>query len=186
MAQRLLVYTLALTCLACTRGTLPDRDTVPGDSRSANIATLDTIINRLHAAAASADEGTFFGTMSPDCVYLGTDATERWLRDSMARWAAPYFARESAWAFTPRERYWGSRDDGRTAWFDEHLDSWMGLVRGSGVLTKVENRQAEPSYATTPFGKTQWQLRHYNLALTVPNDKMNAVRVAIDSTAKLR
>ena len=143
-------------------------------SADRELAALDTLVDRWHRAAAVADEETFFGTMSADGVYLGTDASERWLRDSMAVWADPYFQRESAWAFAPRQRHWGLSDDGRVAWFDEHLDSWMGVVRGSGVLTKVDEPNA--------LGYT-WELRHYNLALAVPNERMDAVRVAIDSTA---
>ena len=147
----------------------------PGECPPLSNATarpkLDSLIDAWHRAAATADEDVFFGTMSADGIYLGTDATERWLRDSMQVWAAPYFDREVAWAFTPRERNWMFSDDGAVAWFDEHLDSWMGVVRGSGVLTKVDG---------------QWKLRHYNLALAVPNERMDDVRVAIDSTAVRR
>ena len=145
-----------------------------GESPELAAAELDTLMDRWHRAAATADSAAFFGAMSADGVYLGTDATERWLRDSMAHWAAPYFRREVAWAFAPRERHWSFGADGRVAWFDEHLDSWMGVVRGSGVLTKVDDPAP---------GRPAWELRHYNLALAVPNDRMDAVRVAIDSTA---
>lgn len=137
------------------------------------IAGLDSLMNAWHHAAATADEDVFFGTMSKDGIYLGTDATERWLRDSMAVWADPFFQRDTAWAFTPIERHWQLSDDGQTAWFDEHLDSWMGIVRGSGVLSLKPN-------------SSRWELRHYNLAMAVPNDKMDAVRIAIDPTAKKR
>jgi hypothetical protein len=142
-------------------------------SDSLIIASLDKLMDAWHHAAATADEEVFFGTMSADGIYLGTDATERWLRDSMAVWAEPYFQRDVAWAFTPKERFWQLSDDGQTAWFDEHLDSWMGVVRGSGVLS------------LKPDGHT-WELRHYNLAMAVPNEKMDAVRIAIDPTAKKR
>jgi len=138
-------------------------------------AELDTLMDAWHKAAATADEDVFFETMSQDGIYLGTDATERWLRDSMAVWADPYFQRDVAWAFTPKERHWYFSDDGQTAWFEEHLDSWMGVVRGSGVLSlKLEN------------GSRTWKLRHYNLAMAVPNEKMDAVRIAIDPTAEKR
>jgi len=46
------------------------------------------------------------------------------------------------------------------AWFDELLDTWMGACRGSGVLRKTSDG---------------WKIAHYNLALTVPNEKMNQV-----------
>ena len=138
-------------------------------------APLDTLLDRWHRAAATADSAVFFGTMSADAIYLGTDATERWTRDSMARWAAPYFRRDTAWAFEPLHREWYFADDGRTAWFEEHLDSpHMGVVRGSGVCTRVR----EPG-ARSDVGHA-WELRHYNLALAVPNERMDAVQAAIE------
>lgn len=136
-------------------------------------AGLDSLMDAWHHAAATADEDVFFGTMSKDGIYLGTDPTERWLRDSMAVWADPYFQKDVAWAFTPKARHWYFSDDGQTAWFEEHLDSWMGVVRGSGVLSLKPN-------------SSRWELRHYNLAMAVPNEKMDAVRIAIDPTAKKR
>ena len=142
------------------------------------IAGLDSLMDAWHHAAATADEDIFFGTMSKDGIYLGTDATERWLRDSMAVWADPFFQKDVAWAFTPKERHWYFSDDGQTAWFEEHLDSWMGVVRGSGVLS-LQQVQDKPQPST-------WELRHYNLAMAVPNEKMDAVRIAIDPTAKKR
>lgn len=148
-------------------------------SDSLTIARLDSIMNTWHQAAATADEDVFFGTMSQDGIYLGTDATERWLRDSMAVWADPFFQRDTAWAFTPLERHWQLSEDGQTAWFDEHLDSWMGVVRGSGVLSLQQVQGKLPD-------SSRWELRHYNLAMAVPNEKMDAVRIAIDPTAKKR
>ncbi len=147
-----------------------------------DLAALDTLMDRWHRAAATADEDTFFGTMSADGIYLGTDRTERWIRDSMATWAAPYFERDVAWAFTPIERHWYLSDDGEVAWFEEHLDSpHMGVVRGSGVLTKVDLGHSKALSTATPSGKTTWALRHYNLALAVPNERMDAVQLAIDA-----
>lgn len=144
--------------------------TCPELNDSLDLAQLDTMLNRWHRAAATADENTFFPTMSPDGIYLGTDASERWLRDEMAVWAAPFFQREVAWAFTPHHRQWYLSDDGHTAWFEEQLDSpHMGALRGSGVWTR------EAVYDAV------WQLRHYNLALVVPNEKMGQVKAVIDA-----
>lgn len=148
------------------------------------LVALDSLLDAWHAAAATADSAAFFGTMSPDGVYLGTDASERWLRDEMADWAAPFFRRDTAWAFTPRRRYWTLGDDGQTAWFDEHLDSWMGVVRGSGVLTRTP--ASHRANGADPAASDAWELRRYNLALAVPNERMDAVRMAIDSTAAPR
>lgn len=124
------------------------------------IATLNRFLDNWHKAAAEADEDTFFGSMSEDAVYLGTDASEKWRRDEMREWSKKYFERESAWAFTPSNREIYLSDNGKFAWFDESLDTWMGICRGSGVLQKYEGNSNE----------TGWKIRQYNLAVTVPNE----------------
>ena len=118
-------------------------------------AAIGTLLDAWHHAAAVADEDTFFGSMTAGAIYLGTDATERWLRDDMKVWSAKYFERESAWAFTPKNRQIYLSTDGRMAWFEELLDTWMGVCRGSGVLQKTDEG---------------WKIKHYNLAVTVPNN----------------
>jgi len=87
------------------------------------IATLNRFLDNWHKAAAEADEDTFFGSMSEDAVYLGTDASEKWRRDEMREWSKKYFERESAWAFTPSNREIYLSDNGKFAWFDESLDT---------------------------------------------------------------
>ncbi|HAW51743.1 MAG TPA: hypothetical protein DCX54_05350 [Flavobacteriales bacterium] len=113
-----------------------------------------------HNAAATADEDVFFGSMTENCIYLGTDETEKWTREELREWSKEYFDRESAWAFTAHDREIYFSEDGNTAWFDEKLDTWMGICRGSGVLTRTIEG---------------WKLCHYNLALTVPNDRIKGI-----------
>jgi hypothetical protein len=125
---------------------------------------LEQLIDNWHRAAAVADEDTFFGLMAPHGVYIGTDASERWLRDELKTWAKSAFDRESAWAFTSKDRTIRVSDDGRNAWWDELLDTWMGTCRGSGVLER------------TPEG---WKINHYQLSLTVPNDKIEQFKKMI-------
>lgn len=129
------------------------RQDCPPTDREVVAAVLDD----WHRAAANADATAYFGAMSHDGIFLGTDASERWSRDSFATWATPFFERGRAWSFRPHDRHISFSDDGRTAWFDELLDTWMGPCRGSGVLS----RSAEG-----------WKIRQYNLAALVPNDKM--------------
>lgn len=118
-------------------------------------ATIDTLLNQWHHAAATADEELFFGSMTKDGIYIGTDASELWLRDELKEWSAKYFARDSAWDFTPTERNIYFSNDGQTAWFDELLDTWMGVCRSSGVVAMT---------------KEGWKIKHYHLSIAVPND----------------
>lgn len=114
-------------------------------------------MNNWHKAAAVADEDVFFGSMTEDCIYIGTDETEKWKRDELKKWSVEFFNRESAWSFEPYDREVNLKND--VAWFDEKLKTWMGICRASGVLVKENGK---------------WMLQHYQLSVTVPNDKIKA------------
>jgi len=119
---------------------------------------IHQLMDNWHLAAATADEDVFFGSMTKDGIYLGTDESERWERDEMAVWAAPHFEKESAWSFTAYDRQVYFAEDGITAWFEEKLETWMGPCRGSGVVKLIND---------------EWKIAHYNLAMLVPNDKVD-------------
>lgn len=121
-------------------------------------AEIHEIVDRWHKAAATANEDVFFGSMTEDAVYIGTDASERWIRDEMKTWSEKYFEQDSAWNFTPLERNITFNSDESLAWFDEILDTWMGTCRGSGVLSKTAEG---------------WKIIHYHLAIAVPNEKVD-------------
>jgi hypothetical protein len=125
---------------------------------NADLTAINQLMDNWHHAAAVADEDVFFGSMTADGIYLGTDASERWLRDEMKEWSKKYFDRDTAWAFTPHDRHVYFSENGQMAWFEELLDTWMGPCRGSGVLMK------------TPDG---WKIKHYDLAVAVANDIVN-------------
>jgi len=119
---------------------------------------INQLLDAWHAAAATADEDIFFGSMTADGIYIGTDATERWLRDELKEWSKEYFEGDSAWDFTPLNREVYLDADGEIAWFEESLDTWMGECRASGVLTQT---------------KEGWKIKHYHLSVTIPNDNVD-------------
>jgi len=127
---------------------------------------IEATIDAFHAAAAKADEKAYFDLLAPSGVFLGTDATERWDKAAFQAFAHPYFAKGTAWTFTPRDRHVNFSTDGRVAWFDELLDSASyGECRGSGVLEKIDGR---------------WKVQQYNLSIPLPND------LAKEIVAKIR
>ncbi len=127
---------------------------------SQDTAAINNLVNGWHKAAATADEVIFFGSMSDDAVYLGTDESERWLKPDFMAWSKKYFDRESAWDFKPLSRNVQFSDDKKTAWWDEKLDTWMGVCAGAGVATLT---------------KDGWKIRHYQLAMMIPNEKVKSV-----------
>lgn len=153
-----------LSVLGCggARAAGPDEpDTVVVDA-SAERGAIDKVIDDWHAAAAEADEARYFSHLTEDAVFLGTDATERWDKAAFRVYAHPHFAKGKAWSFTPTRRAVIVDAGGEIAWFDEDLDTPnLGPARGSGVLRKVEGT---------------WRIAHYNLAITVPNERFAEVR----------
>jgi len=119
---------------------------------------INNLLDDWHHAAAVADEDIFFGSMTKDAIYLGTDKSERWLRDDMRTWSKEYFDRESAWTFTKVERNVKLNESKDIAWFDELLDTWMGPCRGSGVVVRTQGG---------------WKISHYHLAIAVPNEHVS-------------
>jgi ketosteroid isomerase-like protein len=120
--------------------------------------SLGAMIDNWHRAAATANADAFYGSMTADAIYLGTDASERWLRDELREWAAFAFERESAWDFKPRNRFVYFSGDKTYAWWEEDLDTWMGPCRGSGVAQWMDGA---------------WKIRHYHLSVTLPNEKVD-------------
>ncbi|HAF27936.1 MAG TPA: hypothetical protein DCG75_02715 [Bacteroidales bacterium] len=130
------------------------------------INSLNVFIDNWHHAAAVANEDVFFGSLDSNAVYLGTDPDERWLKNEFMDWGMKYFERDTAWAFKPYNRFWEFSDDMNYAWFDELLETHMGICRGSGIVKR--------------YGNT-WKIKHYNLALTLPNEQMSDYKKMISS-----
>ena len=133
--------------------------------------SINTLLDNWHLLAAKADTN-YFNKMATDGVYLGTDATERWAVSDFKTWAAPYFERGNAWDFKATERHIEFGAQGKYAWFDELLETWMGTCRGSGVLF---------------YNNGKWEIKQYNLSLMVPNpaihEVMDVIATQQDSTA---
>lgn len=123
-------------------------------------ANINTTLDAWHKAAAEAKFDTYFNFMADESIFIGTDATENWNKPAFMAFAKPYFDKGRAWNFTALERHIYFDASGKTAWFDELLDTQMKICRGSGVLVKEGS---------------QWKIKHYVLSMTIPNDNSDAV-----------
>ena len=120
---------------------------------------INTMLFDWHNAAATADFDAYFGLMTEDGVFIGTDATENWQNKEFKAFSKPYFDKGKAWSFTMLERnVYIDAETEHTAWFDEHLSTQMGICRGSGVLKKENG---------------QWKVKHYVLSIAVPNENVS-------------
>ncbi len=138
--------------------------------RAAASDAVGEVLDAWHAAAARSDLEAYLGHMSDDAIFLGTDATERWTKAQLRAYAERPFAAGRGWVFRSVRRDVIVADGGELAWFDEDLDTvGLGPARGSGVLR------------LGPDGR--WRIVHYNLALTVPNERFDAVRAVLAEPA---
>ena len=131
-----------------------------GTAESKSTQQIHLLLDNWHRAAAKANFNDYFNAMAEDGIFIGTDATENWNKAAFEAYSKPYFDKGKAWSFTPLERHIYFSKDGKTAWFDELLDTQMKICRGSGVVEKV---------------KGTWKIKHYVLSMTIPNDNSDAV-----------
>ncbi|MFY7665293.1 nuclear transport factor 2 family protein [Flavobacterium sp.] len=133
---------------------------VAGQKKAEAFSHVDAVLNQWHEAAATADWKNYEALMGADFHFIGTDATENWDRQAFTAFAKPYFDRGKGWKYTPLERNIYFNKQKNIAWFDELLDSNLGVCRGSGILILT---------------KGKWLFSQYVLSMTVPNDHADAV-----------
>lgn len=152
----------AIACLAAIPIFSADRPAAATDTAEAAVAL---VLDDFHAAASVGAAERYFGHFTPDAVFLGTDATERWTVAEFREYASPHFADGGGWTYEPTERHVIFSPDGSVAWFDEKLrNEKYGEVRGTGVLRR------------TAAG---WKIAHYSMTFLVPNERAPAVVLAI-------
>lgn len=133
----------------------------PADEKKKEVkAEVDSVISKWHKDAAESNLQKYIGAMSSDAVYLGTDATEYWTKKEFEVFCKPYFDKKTTWDFKLVKRNIYLSSDFKIAWFDELLDTKLGLCRGSGVVQKTEGN---------------WKIEQYVLSPTLPNEKTKAV-----------
>ena len=117
---------------------------------------ITNVLDDFHEAAAKADFEKYFRHWTEASVFLGTDATERWVGNEFKEFARPHFEKGKGWKYVPRDRKVTMAPDGEHAFFDELLDNEkLGVCRGSGVMRQE---------------KGEWFIMQYNLSIPVPND----------------
>ncbi|MCF8296086.1 MAG: nuclear transport factor 2 family protein [Saprospiraceae bacterium] len=142
--KKLIFILLGIFLLSCTKIQIPDRD------------LINSYLDDWHLAAANADFDGYFDKIADDGIYIGTDPTERWTKDEFVKAYKPYFDKGKAWDFKAIERNIDFSKDGKVAWFDEKLDTWMGICRASGVLELIDGN---------------WKIKHYHLSVTILNER---------------
>lgn len=113
---------------------------------------VDEVLTSFHTAASKADWNTYFGLLTDDSVFMGTDASERWSKVEFQSYAS----KTKGWTYKKQNRFVYVAADGKTAWFDEILvNAKYGTSRGTGVLIRTNDG---------------WRIVQYNLTFPIPND----------------
>jgi len=124
-------------------------------------AAVSAVLDDVHRLASEADFEGYFDLYTPDAIFMGTDAKERWTISDFQQYARPAFDRGTGWTYTMTERHVFIDEDGNTAWFDERLENaGFGECRGTGVLVKVDGA---------------WKVKQYNLTVPIPNELLRPV-----------
>ena len=160
--KKLLIYLLPVFLVSC--GEKPEKtENTPPEISYENKnpeEAIEDVLEQWHTAAGKADFESYFSLMAEDAVFIGTDPTENWHKPDFKEWSKPYFDQGQAWDFTSLERNIFTAETGETAWFDELLDTQMGICRGSGVLVKENG---------------EWKIKHYVLSIAIPNENVSEV-----------
>jgi hypothetical protein len=127
---------------------------------SSQNTAINQLLNQWHKDVAEFKYEAYFNKMASNAVFVGTDASEVWSKQEFMNFSKPFFDKKSTWNFKPLQRNIYIDTDNNIAWFDEILDTWMGICRGSGVVVSQNN---------------QWKIQHYVLSVTIPNDVMQQV-----------
>ncbi len=160
--KKIVIVLLVLTLSSCKSRMVNEKITEEN---------INATITAWHKAAAAANYDVYFGLMAEDAVFIGTDATEYWNKTAFQAYAKPYFDKGKAWSFTTLERHVFLDNSGKTAWFDELLNTQMKICRGSGVLVKIGDK---------------WKIKQYVLSMTIPNStSRDVIKLKEDIEIKL-
>jgi hypothetical protein len=115
------------------------------------------LLDNWHKAAADANLQEYFDLMTENATYIGTDPSERWTRQEFYGFCEPYFEKGTTWDFKAFDRKIYTSEGKKTIWFDELLNTWMGVCRGSGVLV---------------WENGNYKISHYHLSVTIKNESI--------------
>lgn len=150
--QFAIVFLLAISIWACQSPALEKQ--LISVENSVNI-----LLDQWHQAASAADFNSYFDLMTDEAVFIGTEATEIWNKTEFMAYAKPHFDRGKAWTFVAFQRNIYRHTDQKMAWFDELLQTQMGICRGSGIAVYDADTQS-------------WKIAHYVLSVDIPNEKI--------------
>lgn len=112
--------------------------------------TPDGLLDAIHHYAAEADWDNYFELYLKKGIFIGTDASEHWDKQTFSNYARP----TKGWRYKPTQRK--LTQHGNVIVFDELLvNSSYGECRGTGTLIKT---------------RAGWKVAQYHLSFPIPNE----------------
>lgn len=129
---------------------------IPFSSQANENEAVNKVLDQFHVAAAQANFSDYFSLLSEDAIFLGTDAKERWTKQTFKEYVKPYFDKGQGWTYEKITRNISKTNNGNIVFFDELLsNSFYGTCRGSGIMVKQQG---------------EWRISQYSLSVMVPNE----------------
>ena len=150
-------FALAFACCVIGFGFTAQKNSSSSAPKITPEAPLNALMDAWHKHATLAKFDEYFAATTENFVFYGTAPGEKWDKEAFKTFCKPYFDSTRTWRFTPSNRVWNFSKDGKIAWFDEDLQTWMLDCRGSGVCEKT---------------KKGWKLAYYNLSVVIENEKI--------------
>jgi hypothetical protein len=120
-------------------------------------ASLIKFIDKWHKNASESNGDQYFDAIADDGVYIGTAPGEFWTKEEFKNWVLTYLGDAKMWHFETIDRHIYFNNDEDLAWFNENLETSMGICHATGVAN---------------FSSSGWKIQYYQLSVTVPNELM--------------
>lgn len=120
-----------------------------------NKAALIKFIDTWHGNASKAEFDAYFNAISENGVYIGTDPEEYWTKQEFREWISKSLKPNKGFHFETIDRNIFFNDEEDIAWFNEKLNTDMGVCHATGIATQT---------------RSGWKINYYQLSVTVPNE----------------
>lgn len=120
-----------------------------------NKASLIKFIDNWHKNASQMNLELYFDAIAENGVYIGTDPEEFWTKSEFKNWVNKTIKLKSGFYFQTIDRNIFFNDEEDMAWFNEKLNTSIGICHATGVVTQMRNG---------------WKINYYQLSVTVPNE----------------
>jgi hypothetical protein len=132
-------------------------------SSSPTAESLSILLDDFNQYAATAKFDEYFECFHSSGRFLGTDATENWIKSEFMEFSRPHFQGVTAWTYIPKS-------ENRIITLVSHGDSTIATFDEPLFCPKLDCYARGSGSAIWDNDKLRWQLLIYHLSFAIPND----------------